>query len=153
MIARQYYDSGPARPFCLYLGCIPVNRDGKDLGAIRAALRTLEQGKVVAIFPEGKITPESGRSIGPGMPGAAFLAIKARVPIIPAYIHGTPATADVYEALYTPSNAHVHYGEPLHPSDLPEIDHADETALTQVTERLMASIYELRAKFGPSPGE
>ena len=77
MIAREFYENGPARPFCLFLGCIPVKRDGTDLAATRAALRTIEHGNVLAIFPEGKITPESGRVIGEGMPGAAFLAIKS----------------------------------------------------------------------------
>ena len=37
MIAREYYESRWLHWICSYIGCIPVNRDGRDLAAIRAA--------------------------------------------------------------------------------------------------------------------
>src|SRR5262249_28955956 len=61
MIAQEFYEHWLCRPFCRLLGCIPVRRDGRDLAATRAALRALEQGRVVPIFPEGRILPTSGR--------------------------------------------------------------------------------------------
>lgn len=147
MIAKEFYERWPARPFCLLLGCIPVRRDGTDLAATRAALRTLEQGRVLAVFPEGRITPESGRIIGEGLPGAAYLAIKARVPVIPAYIRGTPATRDVWKALRTPSEARVFFGEPIDPNIWPQAARPDPEMLENVTRTLMSSIKSVRDRY------
>ena len=42
------------------------------------------------IFPEGHIIPTGGRTLGEGKPGVAYLAVTARVPVIPVYLWGTP---------------------------------------------------------------
>ena len=143
LIAREFFDHWLCRPFCRILGCIPVRRDGRDLGAARAALRALEQGRVVPIFPEGRITPKSGREIGEGKPGAAFLALHAKVPVIPAYICGTPPTNNVWKALVWPSQARVVYGDPIDPSAFVG-DPGDRETLHEVTHRLINAIRELK---------
>jgi 1-acyl-sn-glycerol-3-phosphate acyltransferase len=144
MIAQEFFDLWACRPFCRILKCIPVRRDGRDLAATRAALRALEQGRVVPIFPEGRILPKSGREIGPGKPGAAYIALRARVPVIPAYIRGTPETNDVFKSLEWPSQARVVYGPPVDLSDFPANASADRAALALATDRLMAAINSLR---------
>ena len=63
MIAQEYYDIPIGQPLCRLLGCIPVKHDGRDLTAMRIALLALEQGRVLPIFPEGRITPKSGLEI------------------------------------------------------------------------------------------
>ena len=103
MIAREYYEAWWLRGPCSYVGCIPVNRDGRDVAAIRAALRALGEGRVLPIFPEGRIVPASGRRLGEIRPGSAYLAIRAGVPVVPAYIIGTPPTDEIIESLITPS--------------------------------------------------
>src|SRR5918997_6715067 len=79
LIVQDWYDQWLCHLFCVLLGCIPVRRDGRDVAATRAALRALEQGRVVPIFPEGKIRPSSGREFGEGKPSAAYIALHARV--------------------------------------------------------------------------
>jgi 1-acyl-sn-glycerol-3-phosphate acyltransferase len=150
LIAQDWYDQWLCHPFCVLLGCIPVRRDGRDVAATRAALRALEQGRVVPIFPEGKITPSSGRQIGEGKAGAAYIALHARVPVIPAYIRGTPPTADIWEALYTPSHARVSYGPPIDLSDLGRDGRADKADIAAATERLMGAIRVLRDRAAAS---
>jgi len=145
LIAREFFDPWYSRPICRLLGCIPVRRDGRDLGAARAALRALKEGRVVPIFPEGRITPESGRVIGPGKPGAAFIALHAKVPVIPAYICGTPPTRDVLKVLVWPSHARVVYGDPIPPAELAG-DPGDRATLDAVTDRLMAAIRALKER-------
>lgn len=55
MIAsNQYYRFGMTWLFKLG-GCIPVDMEGRNDGAIRTALKALEEGKVVALFPQGGI--------------------------------------------------------------------------------------------------
>lgn len=146
MIAKEFYEYWLCRPFCRLLGCIPVRRDGRDVAATRTALRALEEGRVLPIFPEGRIHPTSGREIYEGKPGAAFIALHARVPVIPAYISGTPLTDDVFKALRTPSNARVVYGPPIELGDEWEADVHDKEVLNRVTRRLMSAIEALRAR-------
>lgn len=73
------------------LGSIPLHVARPDAGALRRALRTLEAGGVVGIFPEGPFSVR-GR-LERGLPGVALLALRSGVPVVPAALHGT------YEAL------------------------------------------------------
>ena len=148
MIAKEYYDFPPFRPFCRLIGCIPVNRNGKDLAATRAALRALQEGRVVPMFPEGKILPKSGEEIGEGKHGVAFLALRAKVPVIPAYIRGTPRCNEFRWSFFTPSHSRVVYGTAIEPSEFAHsAEKEDErAALTALTDRFMAAITALRDK-------
>ena len=73
------------------LGSIPLQLERPDVGALRGALRALEGGRVVGIFPEGPFSVR-GR-LERGLPGVGLLAGRAGVPVVPAGIRGT------YEAL------------------------------------------------------
>src|SRR5438067_4925558 len=53
LIAREYYDIPFLRRLLDYMGCVPVVRAGCDVAAVRTALRRLEEGRVVCVFPEG----------------------------------------------------------------------------------------------------
>ena len=144
VIAQEIYDYWLFHPICKLIDCIPVRRDGHDLAATRGALRALKEGRVVPIFPEGKIIPTSGRTLGEGKPGVAFLALRAGVPVIPAYICGTPPTNQIWKALRTPSKARVLYGPPIDLSDIPADRTGDRAVLLAVTQRLMDAIAALR---------
>jgi 1-acyl-sn-glycerol-3-phosphate acyltransferase len=144
MIAKEFYEYWAFRPICRLLGCIPVRRDGRDLAATRAALRALEEGRVVPLFPEGRINPTSGRELGEGKPGAAFLVLHARVPVVPAYICGTPETNNVWRALVTRSRARVVYGPPIDLSEFIAQRPTDRETLAALTARLMDAIGALR---------
>lgn len=146
LIAKEFYERPIFHPLCRILGCIPVRRDGHDLAATRAALRALEEGRVVPIFPEGKINPTSGRTLLPPKPGIAFIVLHARVPVIPAFIWGTPATNNVPKSLTTPSHAHVIYGPPIDPSAFDTPGPTDRERLAAVAEQLMAAIRALQTQ-------
>lgn len=146
IIAREYYDWNLIHWFCWRVGCIPVNRDGRDLQALRTALRALKQGRVVPIFPEGRITPRSGRELGEMLPGAAYLALRAGVPVYPAYIRGTPETNQIGPSLRTPSHAFVTFGPPIDLSDLGPKHAGDKEAQAEVSRRFRAALLELQAR-------
>jgi 1-acyl-sn-glycerol-3-phosphate acyltransferase len=146
IIAREYYDWNLIHWFCKRVGCIPVNRDGRDLQAIRAALRALQQGRVVPIFPEGRITPSSGRELGAMLPGAAYLALRAGVPVYPAYIHGTPETNQIGPSLRTTSRSFVTFGPPIELSGLGPKDAGDKEAQAEVSRRFLAALLDLQAR-------
>lgn len=69
------------------LGSFPVKRGGRDEWALRHAMKILEQGKVLGIFPEG--TRSRGRGLLPAKTGAARLAIAAQCPVVLMAIDGT----------------------------------------------------------------
>ncbi len=69
------------------LGAFPIKRGKSDVGALRAAMKMLAAGEKVGIFPEG------GRSkdghLKKGKPGAALVAVKAGVNVLPVGIDGS----------------------------------------------------------------
>ncbi|HXD97357.1 MAG TPA: lysophospholipid acyltransferase family protein [Candidatus Acidoferrum sp.] len=69
------------------IGSILLNLERPDVGALRRALRALDDGRVVGIFPEGPFSVR-GR-LERGLPGVGLLALRAGVPVVPAGIRGT----------------------------------------------------------------
>jgi 1-acyl-sn-glycerol-3-phosphate acyltransferase len=68
-------------------GAFPVRRDITDRNAIRTALKLLKEGQVVGVFPEGTRS-HSGEMLKPHL-GAAMLALKTGVPVLPVAVSGT----------------------------------------------------------------
>jgi 1-acyl-sn-glycerol-3-phosphate acyltransferase len=68
-------------------GVIWLHRGRPDRRAIRAALQALDEKRMVAIAPEARESLTGGLEEGTG--GAAYLALKANVPIIPVTFTGT----------------------------------------------------------------
>jgi 1-acyl-sn-glycerol-3-phosphate acyltransferase len=146
MVAREYYEWIWIHWICKYIGCIPVNRDGRDFAATRSALRALKGGRVLPIFPEGHIVPASGTKLDDMKPGTAYLAIHAQVPVIPAYIHGTPWTNEIIESIVTPSRARVIFGEPIDLSDIHRDRAGDKKVQAEVSERFKRAFLALQAR-------
>lgn len=69
------------------LGAFPVQREGVDRSSIKRALELLAAGEVVGIFPEGTRS-KTGELLNPHL-GAAMLAIKGGVPLLPVAVSGT----------------------------------------------------------------
>lgn len=67
-------------------GVIPVTRDGMDLGAIRQLFRVLKSEYLVGMYPEG--TRSRDHVLHAPHAGAAYIALKAGVPIVPVSIWG-----------------------------------------------------------------
>jgi 1-acyl-sn-glycerol-3-phosphate acyltransferase len=73
--------------FFRVLGGFPVERDGTDRKALRESIQMLQDGDILLVYPEG--TRQSGPKIQPLQPGAAYLALRAGVPIVPVGIAGS----------------------------------------------------------------
>jgi 1-acyl-sn-glycerol-3-phosphate acyltransferase len=69
------------------LGGFPVERDGSDFGPLRESVRILKAGENLVVYPEG--TRQNGPQIAELQAGAAYLAAKTGVPIVPVGIAGT----------------------------------------------------------------
>ena len=69
-------------------GAFPVRRGEADLGALRLASAALAEGKALVIFPEG--TREGPPELlAKAHPGAALLALRHEVPVVPVTIQGS----------------------------------------------------------------
>jgi len=111
LMAREYFETPGLRWAFRSLGCIPVNRNGNDLGATKAALKALRAGEVIGIFPQGGIR-EAGGSLE-GKAGVALLCLHSGAPVVPCYIDGSPNVDSVFLSLITPSRSKVYCGVPL----------------------------------------
>ncbi len=66
------------------INIIPVKRGSGDIGAVKASLKALKDGEVLGIFPTG--TREKKHPGAKPKPGAALIAAKATVPVVPIHI-------------------------------------------------------------------
>jgi 1-acyl-sn-glycerol-3-phosphate acyltransferase len=67
--------------------CINQQKPTQSIAHIRSAVKSLQSGMPLVIFPEGGRTPDG--EIKPFMPGAFYLAIKAQADIVPIALVGT----------------------------------------------------------------
>ena len=87
ILAEKYKKYAIWRYFARKVDAIWINRFDADFAALRTVLKRLEKGEVLAVAPEGTRSPTE--SLLPGRPGAAYLAAKSGLPIIPIGITGT----------------------------------------------------------------
>ena len=66
------------------LHVIAVDRHNSDMEAMRACMRLLKKGEILGIFPEG--TRHAGGNMQKLESGAALIALRANVPLIPVYV-------------------------------------------------------------------
>jgi 1-acyl-sn-glycerol-3-phosphate acyltransferase len=105
------------------------------------AIRYAQEGELVGILPEGRIN-RTERFLLPGRPGAALIALKARVPVIPCYIQGAPYDGTTLGCVFMPAKVTVRIGEPIDVSEFYGREDEREV-LEQVTRRLLCAIAAL----------
>jgi 1-acyl-sn-glycerol-3-phosphate acyltransferase len=88
-----------------WYGVIWLHRGRADTRALRAALDGFAEGRVIVIAPEGRYSVTGALEEGSG--GAAFLAYKSGVPILPIAITGTE-NENVYGQMKRFHRARVH---------------------------------------------
>jgi 1-acyl-sn-glycerol-3-phosphate acyltransferase len=111
MMAKEYYDVKWLLPFFHLIEAIPVDRGNRELGSTRAALRALENGHVLGVFPEGRI--ETSRELFPFHTGIALLAMRSGAPIHPAFLDGTQRGKEMGPAFACRNRATLRFGPPF----------------------------------------
>lgn len=143
LMAREYYETPTLHWLFHALHCIPVRRDGSDLGATRAALKALRSGRVIGIFPQGGIR-DPDDDLGIGKAGVALLAARSGAPVVPLFIDGSPAIDSVYLSVLRPSRSRIYCGEPL---SFPSSDHKPKRKeLEDFTARILGELSDLRSR-------
>jgi 1-acyl-sn-glycerol-3-phosphate acyltransferase len=98
------------------LGSFPVTRGSADLEALKRCIAVLERGDPLVLFPEG--TRHHGRIIEPLFDGAAFIAYKTGVPIIPVGIAGSEEIWPPGTKLPRPRKCVAVVGDAIYPKNL-----------------------------------
>jgi 1-acyl-sn-glycerol-3-phosphate acyltransferase len=142
MMAKEYFDFKPLRWLFDTVGVILVERSGRDMAATRAAMRALEAGYVLGVFPEGRI--ETTHDLIPFQNGIGLLAMKTRAPVFPAYIDGTQRQREMVEAFFKPSSGTIAFGPELGLGDLKD----SRAGIEEATRRIQSAIEGLRATRG-----
>ena len=108
MMAKEYYDLKSLNWFFRIIDAIPVQRSGRDMAAMRAAMRTLEGENVLGVFPEGRIETSDG--LLAFQTGVALIAIKTDSPVYPAYLDGTTRGKEMVPALIRRNHVALRFG-------------------------------------------
>lgn len=87
MAKLELYDMAILGKLLDWFGVIWVHRGSPDRNALRAALEAFSQGRLVGLAPEGRQSVTGGLEGGTG--GAAYLALKGEVPVVPIALTGT----------------------------------------------------------------
>lgn len=120
-------------------GQIPVDTVSPNatVSSLGAGVRALRGGMPLFVFPEGGRTPDG--AIQPFLAGAAFLAIRAQVPLVPIALSGVYDLLPIHTRHFYPGDITLTVGEPISTAGL-TIRQTDE-----LNTRLRATIEELRA--------
>jgi len=125
-LAADTYKRYPLFSWIINLGGgIWIDRDSADLNALRKAIKHLSMGGVLGIAPEG--TRSKVSALLPAKSGIAYLADKAKAPIIPMAIAGTEIATRELQRLRRP-HVTIQIGKPF---QLPPINRKDRAASLQ----------------------
>jgi len=112
LIAREEYQRFGMQWLFRAAGCIPVDRDGRPEKSLRQALKALQQGEVIAIFPHGRIHLDSDppRKLKAGF---ARLAAWSGAPVYPVRIDGVTAKGKILSAPFIPGKVSLTLATPI----------------------------------------
>ncbi len=126
-----------------FYGSFPVHRGRLDREAIRMAEERLQRGHLLTIFPEGGTTITG--VLYPFEGGAAMIAVRQNVPVIPFGITGSDRVLPMkrpFYPRYARGGVHVKFGPAIHPRDLDgALPHRERIRV--LTERMEESVAAL----------
>lgn len=97
------------------VGTLPIDRTKGDIRALKGAIKLVQQGHLLCLFPEGTRTRD-GR-LQPLKAGIGFLIEKAGVPVVPVYLSGTFYAFPRGARWIRPRKITAYYGKPIMPAD------------------------------------
>jgi 1-acyl-sn-glycerol-3-phosphate acyltransferase len=137
LVTSAIYDRPLYRPWMWIFGCIPVDDDTVNVGAMRRAIAKLRSGAVVGIFPEGGISVD-GR-LREGAIGVASLLLQADAPVLTAVLEGTFEALPRHGRFPRPHRLHVRFVDRIEPGSV-AADLPPREARRRLRDRVMASI-------------
>jgi 1-acyl-sn-glycerol-3-phosphate acyltransferase len=133
-------------------GQIPIDTTNAHttLSSLGAGVKALRAGMPIFVFPEGGRTPDG--NLQNFLSGAAFLAIRAQVPIIPIALSGVYDLLPIHTAHFYPGDVSLSVGEPIATKGM-HLRQADELTarLRAAIENLQSPSVTLIAESNPTP--
>lgn len=126
MAKKEYFDGKMAWFFKL-VGCIPVDRSIKDHNATNKALKVLNSGGAIGLFPEGTRNKTKDVFLLPFKFGTVSMAKKTNATIIPFGLTG--------DYKFRSKNLTIRYGTPFKVGEM-DLEDANKKLYEEV-ERLM----------------
>ena len=122
--------------FLSALGAFPVRRGAADREAILQAVKMLEAGEQIVVFPEG--TRQTGPRVGEVFDGMSYLASRTGAAIVPIGIAGTEAAMSTGTRLPRPVRVAMVAGPPVRPPEgrmtRPQMSRFSETVRERLQE-------------------
>ncbi len=112
---------------------IPANRDGNDVRVMLDSFKCLRNGEKIALYPEGTRNKTNGEML-PFHHGAAMMAIKAKVPIIPMMMYKKPRIFRM---------AHILIGQPFELTEYYDRKLTQEE-MSEADEKIRQAMVDLR---------
>jgi 1-acyl-sn-glycerol-3-phosphate acyltransferase len=138
LVLENVYGLRGASWFFRRMQSVPVRPGGfGSLRALRVALRVLEQGEIVGLFPEGRVI--RGEELGPVRAGAALLALRVGAPVVPMAIHGSAVAWPHGRRWPGPAAVSVRIGEPIPATG------SGREALDELVRRMERALRDLEA--------
>lgn len=134
---KELFDIPVFSSLIKYFNAIPVKRSGFDKSFIVNLGKTLKSGKCILIFPEGTRYTD-GKIRSPKL-GAAMLAFKNKVPIVPVCITGSASFgSQIYKR-----KLRVRFGAPIYSDRLDLADADTKTKYRLIADQVMRKIAEI----------
>lgn len=119
--------------FLNLIGGIRVDRDTKSFGFVSDALKVLDDGGTVGIFPQGRL-PLKGQQF-PFTVSTAFIAMNTDVPIVPVYTDGNYGIT---------KRVGVVIGAPIYIKELCIEGLGEQEQIAQLTKQLEEKVFALK---------
>jgi len=122
------------------LGAFPVRRDAADREAFNRALEVLRAGEPLVVFPEG--TRRDGPVVGELRDGAAYLALRADVPLVPVGVAGAAEAMPRGARLPRPRRVAIVIAAPIRPDGQARGGRVSRSRTHELTAELRRALQE-----------
>jgi 1-acyl-sn-glycerol-3-phosphate acyltransferase len=143
---KELYGNRLLRRALTGAGQIPVERGSGSMAPVQAAVKALQAGEAVMVYPEGTVTKDPDHLPMQGRTGIARLTLASEVPVLPLAVWGSQ---HVWQRSGSRS---LRFGRPIWlkagaPRDFSEFEDRrdDPEALRAVTDAIMADLTQLVA--------
>ena len=139
----------------LAIGAVPIERTKVGRKSADMARDLIDDGWSILLYPEGGRSPDGWGQEFRG--GAAYLAIRCNVPVVPIHLQGTGRILRKGRTLPRPSRTTVTFGDPLtagHDENARSFAARLQAAVAALGDEATSDWYQarLRAHAGTSPG-